>query len=191
MARFSLIVGLGNPGSEYKKTRHNAGFWFVDALANRESAIFSSSSKFAGEIAKYSFQGNKILLLKPSVFMNRSGQAVSAVARYYGVSPAEILVAHDDLDLEAGVVRLKYEGGHGGHNGLRDIISRLGSRDFARLRLGISHPGRSDKVHNYVLGKPSTEELRGIEQAIERALQEFEGMMKGDLQKVMTTLHSA
>lgn len=190
VAKFSLIVGLGNPGSEYEKTRHNAGFWFLDALANREAVVFSPVSKFSGDLARSSFQRSKVLLFKPSIFMNRSGQAVSAVARYYGVPAAEILVVHDDLDLEVGSVRLKSKGGHGGHNGLRDIISHLGSRDFARLRFGIGHPGKADKVHNYVLARPSVGELQEIELAIGRAMHEFEAMMKGDLQKVMTVLHS-
>ena len=150
-AAFGLIVGLGNPGPKYEQTRHNAGFWFVDEVARRYRLDFAVDSRSQGLTARMDWEGEKIHLLKPMRYMNLSGGAVSAVAGFYKIQPSRILVAHDELDFEPGVVKLKVGGGHGGHNGLRDIVARLGSADFARIRLGIGHPGNRDEVVGYVL----------------------------------------
>ena len=146
-----LIVGLGNPGADYDKTRHNVGFWLLDSLARRYGGVFRREAKFHGEACQVSVDGHPLWLLKPQTFMNRSGASVIALARFYKLVPEAILVVHDELDLPPGAVRLKRGGGHGGHNGLRDIIQQLGSREFLRLRLGIGHPGDSRAVINYVL----------------------------------------
>lgn len=191
MACAYLIVGLGNPGQKYEKTRHNAGFWFVDRLAKARGVSFSVESKFSGSIARFRVGGDQVFLLKPSTFMNRSGQSVSAVISYYRVALENVLVAHDELDLEPGVARLKRDGGHGGHNGLRDIISNAGGRGFNRLRLGIGHPGSSSEVHNFVLGKPSKAEFDLICEAIDNSLEQIDLVVAGGLQKAMTSLHSS
>jgi peptidyl-tRNA hydrolase, PTH1 family len=148
-----LIVGLGNPGAEYAPTRHNVGFWFVDALA--QSQAFKAEARFHGELSRLSRRGQDLRLLKPSTYMNHSGRSVAAVSRYFEIPPEQILIAHDELDLPVGTVRLKQGGGHAGHNGLRDTINLLGSRDFWRLRIGIDHPGDRSLVLGYVLGRPS------------------------------------
>ncbi len=184
----ALIVGLGNPGPEYDKTRHNAGFWFVDALA---AGGFRPEAKFQGEVARVHVGGHEVWLLKPMTFMNRSGQAVAAMARFYKIPPEAILVVHDELDLAPGVVRLKQGGGHGGHNGLRDIVSQLGSREFVRLRLGIGHPGNSREVVNYVLGRPPAGEREAIEAGIEAVRTVLPNLLAGELQRAMNTLHAA
>lgn len=186
-----LIVGLGNPGADYVSTRHNAGFWFVDLLADRYGAAFRADSKFHGHVAKITVAGKECWLLKPSTFMNRSGQSVSSLAKYYKINLDEILVAHDELDMVPGVARIKFGGGHAGHNGLRDIISAMGGKDFWRLRIGIDHPGSAAKVVNYVLGRPSKQD----EQAIRRILDECDRVMpelvSGEYQKAMNRLHAA
>ena len=187
-ARVQLIVGLGNPGPEYEHTRHNAGFWFLDAL--NPSAPFRAEKKFHGEVARLHVDGQEVWLLKPDTFMNRSGQAVLALAQFYKIGLEHILVVHDDLDLPPGVARLKQGGGHGGHNGLRDIISRLGGNGFLRLRLGIGHPGDKRKVHNHVLKKASSDDKIEIERAIERARAVLPMVVEGELQKAMNRLHS-
>ena len=153
-----LIVGLGNPGPQYEATRHNVGFWFADALAARHQGQFRSELKFHGLLSRVPIGGVDLRLLKPATFMNRSGQSLGAVARYLDIPPEAILVAHDELDLAVGTARLKRGGGHAGHNGLRDIINVLGSRDFWRLRIGIDHPGDREQVVNYVLGRPSRDD---------------------------------
>ena len=183
-----LIAGLGNPGSKYKETRHNAGFLFADCFATAMHSSWQEKKSFKALIAPLS--GGDGALLKPLTFMNLSGDAVGAYARYYKIAPDEILVAHDELDLDAGTVRLKTGGGHGGHNGLRDIISKLGSRDFHRLRIGIGHPGSSAQVLNYVLGKPSPDDRISIISAVERTVDFATELLNGDFQPIMNQLHS-
>jgi PTH1 family peptidyl-tRNA hydrolase len=190
-SRIQLIVGLGNPGAQYEQTRHNAGFWFVDAIARRHNGQLKSENKFHGEACKVRVDGEELWLLKPMTFMNKSGQAIAALARFYKIPPEGILVAHDELDLPPGDIRLKTGGGHGGHNGLRDTINQLGgSRDFQRLRIGIGHPGHSSQVTGYVLGKAPADEQREMEAAIDRALQVMPLAIDGELQKAMNQLHS-
>jgi PTH1 family peptidyl-tRNA hydrolase len=189
-ARVDLIVGLGNPGPEYEHTRHNAGFWFVDAVAQAQGTPFRMEKKFHGEVARFYAGGHDVWLLKPDTFMNNSGQAVQALARFYKIDLTHILVAHDDLDLSPGTVRLKQGGGHGGHNGLRDIISKMGGNGFQRLRLGIGHPGDKNKVTGHVLKKTSSEDQIEIERAIEQAIQVLPEVIDGELQKAMNQLHT-
>jgi PTH1 family peptidyl-tRNA hydrolase len=189
-ARVELIVGLGNPGAEYEDTRHNAGFWFVDTLARQQNVFFKSEKKFHGEVAKFSHAGQDVWLLKPETFMNLSGQAVQALARFYKINVENILVVHDDLDLPPGAARLKQGGGHGGHNGLRDIISKMGGNGFQRLRLGIGHPGDKSRVTGHVLKKSSSEDRIAIENAIDTALKVLPTILDGELQKAMNQLHT-
>ncbi|MCK5386441.1 MAG: aminoacyl-tRNA hydrolase [Gammaproteobacteria bacterium] len=190
MSRVSLIVGLGNPGSEYEKTRHNAGFWFLDELARQQNLSFKAEKKFHGEVARYKQAGEDVWLLKPLTFMNLSGQAVQALAHFYKINLDEILVVHDELDLSVDTARLKKGGGHGGHNGLRDIASKMGGNNFLRLRLGIGHPGDKSKVTNHVLKKASTDDQISIERNIERALKVLPLVIEGDIQKAMNELHT-
>lgn len=184
------IIGVGNPGEKYQDTRHNAGFWLVDALARRHGLQLRTESKFFGRVAKLSLPSADCWLLEPATFMNRSGQAASALARFYRLTPEQILVAHDELDLPAGAVRLKKDGGHGGHNGLRDIIAALGSKEFYRLRLGIDHPGHRDQVTGYVLSRPSRDDRQKIEAAIDLAIDQVEELLAGNYQQLMNKLHS-
>jgi len=184
-----LIVGLGNPGSEYEPTRHNAGFWFVDELVRRCRQSFRSEQRFHGEVARCLLDGNECRLQKPMTFMNRSGQAVSSLARFFKIPLQQILVVHDELDLPPGTIRLKKGGGHGGHNGLRDLISHLGSKDFYRLRVGIGHPGHRDQVVDYVLRKPSKEDRRQIDDAIYDALNVMADVVEGKFELAMNSLH--
>lgn len=185
-----LIVGLGNPGPEYDKTRHNAGAWFVEMICKQVSADLRPEKKFHGLHAKIRLNGNDCHLLLPTTFMNHSGQAVKAVSQFYKIAPQEILIAHDELDLPPGCVRLKREGGHAGHNGLRDIIHHLGSKDFLRLRLGIEHPGHAAQVSNYVLGRPSKQDAERIENAIEAAWCELNTIISGDIETAKLRLHT-
>lgn len=185
-----LIVGLGNPGSEYENTRHNAGFWFVDRLASEYRESFRLEKKFFGEVCKVNIAGQPCWLLKPVTFMNRSGQALAAIASYYKIEPQNILVAHDELDHDAGSTRLKLGGGHAGHNGLRDIISAIGTKDFYRLRLGIGHPGSKKQVVNYVLGQPSRDDREKVDQAIDESLLILDMVVAGEMEKAMHRLHS-
>lgn len=189
---FELVVGLGNVGARYAGTRHNAGFWYADALAGRLGESFRPDRKAQGELARVRVDGDRDLrLLKPSTLMNHSGRSVAAVARFLKISPGSVLVAHDDLDLPPGTVRLKLSGGHGGHNGLRDIDAHLGSREYWRLRIGIGHPGEREGVIDYVLTRPSPEERRAIEDAIGRVLDETERLLtEGDVEGVMHALHT-
>ena len=187
-AHVHMIVGLGNPGAEYEHTRHNAGFWFLDAM--NPSPPFRAEKKFHGAIARTHLAGQDVWLLKPDTFMNNSGQAVLALAQFYKIGLQHILVVHDDLDLPPGVARLKQGGGHGGHNGLRDIISRMGGNGFMRLRLGIGHPGDKRKVHGHVLKKTSLDDKIEIDRAIERALAVLPMVVEGELQKAMNELHT-
>ena len=185
-----LVAGLGNPGRGYAGTRHNAGFWFVDELAGRLNATFAAEAKFGGDLAK----AGVLRLVKPMTFMNLSGRAVAAAARFFGVQPAEILVVHDELDLLPGKAKMKFGGGHAGHNGLRDIQSQLGSADFWRLRIGIGHPRDSDlaqqDVVDYVLKPPRAEERAAIDEAMLRALKAWPAIAQGDMEDAMMTLHT-
>lgn len=185
-----IIVGLGNPGSEYEQTRHNAGFWFVDELAARHGGNFSFERKFNGDTARINIDGADVRLLKPMTFMNNSGQAVRAMASYLKVPMEKILVAHDEIDLPPGTVRLKKGGGHGGHNGLRDLVSHVGA-DFARLRLGVGHPGNKNDVVNYVLRRASLDDNRVIKEAIDEAADLMPLLVKQGFQKAMTRLHTS
>jgi PTH1 family peptidyl-tRNA hydrolase len=186
-----LIVGLGNPGPEYEETRHNAGFWFVDRLAQQNHQSFRNESRHHGFVCQLDLAGGEVRLLKPTTFMNRSGQAVSSLANYFRITPNEILVVHDELDLDPGKARLKTGGGHAGHNGLRDIMSALGSRDFHRLRIGIDHPNDRSIVVNYVLGRPSKSDREAIDNAIGDAIECLDEVVKGELNKAMNRLHSS
>ncbi len=184
-----LIVGLGNPGAEYVHTRHNAGFWLLDELAGELGEHFRGEAKFFADAARARIAGEDIWLLKPTTFMNRSGRAVGAVANYLKIPPEAILVAHDELDLAPGMVKLKQGGGHAGHNGLRDIIQVLGSKDFWRLRIGIDHPGSAGKVVNYVLGRPSPGDREAMEAAISRVLETLPEIVDGETQRAINRLH--
>ena len=189
-ATIRLVVGLGNPGREHVATRHNAGFWFVDALAARLDARFAHESRFFGEVARAS----DVRLVKPMTYMNLSGRSVAALSRFYGYLPQDILVAHDELDLRPGDVRLKLGGGVAGHNGLRDIQGHLGSAGFWRLRLGIGHPRDSDtpqqQVVDYVLRPPRAEERSAIEAAIDRGVRAWDDVARGDMEHAMQDLHT-
>ncbi len=194
MAGISLIVGLGNPGPDYAQTRHNAGFWFIDTLAQSQGGVFRPESKFQGGVCKFSFPrldgGSKeCWLLKPSTFMNRSGQAVASLAGFYKIPVTDILAVHDDLDLPIGTVRIKQGGGHGGHNGLRDITTHLGD-NFLRLRIGIGHPGKGNDVTAYVLSRAPKQEEALIQEGIDNALSVLPLMLSGDLERAMHQLHS-
>lgn len=180
-----LIVGLGNPGQQYDKTRHNAGFWFVE----RFGSAWVTEKKFNGCVANVEIARQKVQLLKPLTFMNLSGQSVLAIMRYYQVSAAECLVVHDELDFEPGVVRLKQGGGHAGHNGLRSIIASVGSNEFNRLRIGIGRPSSSQAVADYVLAAPSREDFVRIDAAIDHVFEHLEALVTSDIQVVMQKLH--
>jgi PTH1 family peptidyl-tRNA hydrolase len=184
-----LVVGLGNPGREYARTRHNAGWWLVDELAARSSGSWRHDAREHTELARIDVAGTQLWLLKPSAFMNRSGGPVAAVAKFYGIEPGEILVAHDDIDLPPGVARLKHGGGHGGHNGVRDVIAHLGA-DFWRLRLGVGHPGSKDLVLDAVLDRPTQAEQQAIDEALSRALEIMPELLRSGAQKAMHSLHS-
>lgn len=185
-----LLVGLGNPGEQYKSTRHNVGFWLVDRIAAACRESFRAETKLSGELCRISVAGSDLRLLKPMTYMNRSGQSVAAVSRYYGIPPEQVLIAHDELDLPVGQVRLKQGGGHAGHNGLRDTIAMLGSRDFWRLRIGIAHPGDRTLVTGYVLGRPSREDAEQILAALDDAERGLDDLVRGHFQLAMNRLHS-
>jgi PTH1 family peptidyl-tRNA hydrolase len=186
-----LIVGLGNPGPKYHLTRHNAGADLLRELANGVNGTWKSESKFFGETCRLTLGDRDIRLLIPSTFMNLSGQAVSAVANFYQIPAQKILIVHDELDLQPGTARFKIGGGHGGHNGLRDIVYKLGNNsDFTRLRIGIGHPGQANQVSDYVLKKPSPADQRLIANSIQRALEQLPVALDGDWEKAMTALHT-
>jgi PTH1 family peptidyl-tRNA hydrolase len=186
-----LIVGLGNPGPEYDQTRHNAGALFVERLADRERVNLSLDKKYFGLVGKFSHQGRDVRLLIPTTFMNRSGQSVAALANFFRIDPEAILVAHDELDMPPGVAKLKKGGGHGGHNGLRDIIAQLGNQNnFHRLRLGIGHPGHSSQVSGFVLGRAPRAEQELLSTSIDFALEVLPQILAGDWSKAMQQLHS-
>ena len=184
------IAGLGNPGPEYERTRHNAGFWFADAVAERWRGSFKIESKFFGSVARVKIEGTDVLVLKPSTFMNRSAQSVQALMQFYKLAPAELLVAHDELDLPAGKMQLKLAGGHGGHNGLRDIHKPLGD-GYRRLRVGIGHPGDKNLVLNYVLGRPSKAEDEAIQAGIARAVDTLPVWLAQSWDKALQLLHTS
>lgn len=181
-----MIVGLGNPGGNYVKTRHNAGFWLLDNLSND----FRFDKKFNAEVAEWLVNGQKIILIKPLTFMNLSGDAVQKVVQFYKITPEQILVAHDELDFTAGMVKFKQGGGHGGHNGLRDIIAKIGSNDFLRLRIGIDHPGVAKQVANYVLKAPSKDDCQAINHALIDAERAIDVLLKDGTEAAMLKLHS-
>ncbi|MDR1969044.1 MAG: aminoacyl-tRNA hydrolase [Burkholderiaceae bacterium] len=185
-----LFVGLGNPGPEYEATRHNAGFWWLDAVARTLGAAWQAERGLQALVARANVQGHGIWLLKPQTFMNLSGQPVATLARFYKIAPPEILVAHDELDLSAGQAKLKHGGGHAGHNGLRDIQTRLGSADYWRLRLGIGHPGHKSEVTNWVLRKAPLDERTALEQAIDRGVKAFADLVSGDMTRATLTIHT-
>ncbi len=186
-----LIVGLGNPGSEYERTRHNAGQDFVEELARSLGASLMNDNKYSGLTARVTYQGRDLRLLIPTTYMNRSGQSVGAMANFFKIEPAAILVAHDELDLAPGIARFKQGGGHGGHNGLRDIIAALGNnQNFPRLRIGIGHPGVAAMVANFVLKRAPASEQELIDDAIARAIKCTPDALKGDWNTAMKNLHT-
>jgi PTH1 family peptidyl-tRNA hydrolase len=190
-----LIVGLGNPGSKHEHDRHNAGFWFIERLAQQNKQVLQTEKRFLGRVAKIQLEGHDIYLLEPDTYMNLSGESVGPLCRFHKISPQEVLVVHDELDLKPGTARLKQGGGNGGHNGLKDIQSHLSSPQFWRLRFGIGHPrdlpgGQSKMdVADYVLKKPSSEEQSKIDQSIDKALKILPLLLKGDTQNAMQVLH--
>ena len=190
MSGLRLIVGLGNPGPEHARTRHNAGFWFIDALARQAGARFGLDSKLFGETAKADIGGQAVWLLKPATFMNLSGKSLTAALRFWKIEPEQMLVAHDELDLPPGTARLKFDGGHGGQNGLRDTMRLLGHGRFHRLRIGIGHPGHKDMVTPWVLGRPGAADEVLVLRAIDDALDVLPLAVQGNFPDAMTRLHT-
>ena len=190
MSQVSALIGLCNPGPEYAATRHNAGAWAVDAVARAANTQLRPEKKFLGLYAKVNFSGHTLHLLNPTTFMNRSGASVAALCQFFKLSPEQLLIAHDELDLPAGQARYKTGGGHGGHNGLRDTISALGNqKQFHRLRIGIGHPGSANQVVNYVLGRPGKSEHLAIEQALDECLATLPLALGGDWANAMNRQH--
>ena len=185
-----LVVGLGNPGERYAATRHNAGLNFLLQVAADFDATFRYESKFEGQIANARIESNEVRLFAPDTFMNDSGRPIAKVVNFYKVPIGQLLIVHDELDLPPGTVRVKRGGGAGGHNGLRDIFPKLGSRDFLRLRIGIGHPGSADEVVDYVLRKPSELDAELIQKSIEAARKEFPKIIRGDTDLAMNVLHT-
>ncbi len=185
-----LIAGLGNPGAQYECSRHNAGFWFVDALAEQYKVSFQSSKQLRGDVAALEISGNPVRLFKPHAYVNVSGAPIAAACRYYKIPFSALLVAQDDIDLEDGVVRLKYAGGHGGHKGVRDIVQHAGA-DFWRLKFGVGHPGRTSQVVSHVLRPLSEEERIAVMHAVRQALEQVDALVAGDFQAAMNVLHTA
>jgi PTH1 family peptidyl-tRNA hydrolase len=189
-ANIRLIVGLGNPGADYVDTRHNAGFWLIDLIAVDRGLSFRFEKRCNADECKFKVEGRDVFLQKPQTFMNRSGQSVAALARYYKIAPEEILVIHDELDLPPGTNRIKRGGGHGGHNGLRDMVNHLGSREFFRIRVGIGHPGNASQVVNYVLHRPSVADFTEIDNANRDTLAVMPQILEGRIDKAMQALHT-
>ena len=185
-----MLVGLGNPGSEYEATRHNAGFWWLDAVAAKLGARLAFDRSYHGLVARVTHPGGPLWLVEPQTYMNLSGKSVAALARFFKIEPEEILVAHDELDLLPGQVKLKQGGSHAGHNGLKDIVAQFGSADFWRLRLGIGHPGVKAEVIHYVLKKPSLEHREAIDHCIERTLASLDLLLAGEMERAMMKVHS-
>jgi len=183
-----LIVGLGNPGAQYARTRHNAGWWFVDALLAQQRGAWRHEAQHQVDVARVRIDESELWLAKPTAFMNRSGAPVSALAHFYRIAPPEILIVHDDIDLPPGVARLKHGGGHGGHNGVRDVIAHIGA-EFWRLRLGVGHPGAKDLVLDAVLDRPTGAEQQMIDEAVQRALEAVPELLRAGAQKAMNRLH--
>ncbi|HEX5488325.1 MAG TPA: aminoacyl-tRNA hydrolase [Rhodanobacteraceae bacterium] len=190
MTGIRLVAGLGNPGPEYLRNRHNAGFWFADALATGAGQRFGSESRLHSEGCRVRIGGQQVRVIKPGTFMNESGRAVVAALNYWKLVPGELLVVHDDLDLPPGTARLKFDGGHGGQNGLRDIMAQLGHGRFHRLRIGIGHPGDRDRVTPWVLGNPSAADEDAILDAIARALDVLPLAVAGDFNEATKRLHT-
>lgn len=188
-APLKLIVGLGNPGAQYAGTRHNAGFWFVDTLAAQCAVAFSAARKFHSELGRYQSGPVDCRLCKPQTFMNESGTAVAALLDYYKIPLAQVLIAHDEIDLAPGNIRFKTGGGHGGNNGLRDIINKTGGKGFNRLRIGVGHPGRADRVLSHVLARPAAEHEAAIDAGIRRVLDEHEKLFAGRIEELMNLLN--
>ena len=186
-----LIVGLGNPGEKYSKTRHNAGFLFLEHLCQQVGASLKADKQCFGRSAKVMINGQEIRLLAPDTFMNLSGKAVNAATKYYKIDMSEVLVAHDELDLDPGVARLKLGGGHGGNNGLRDIIQKTATKEFARLRIGIGHPGVGRDVSSYVLKQPNRDDQNKIDNAIAETLRVINSIADGDFPRAMNELHTS
>ncbi|APU48049.1 aminoacyl-tRNA hydrolase [Acinetobacter junii] len=189
MSNISLIVGLGNPGKEYAQTRHNAGFWFVEQLADRYGISLKAEPKFHGFTGRGQIEGHDVRLLLPTTFMNRSGQSVVPFAKFYQVTPEAILIAHDELDMDPGIIRLKTGGGHGGHNGLRDIVPHIGP-NFHRLRIGIGHPGSKERVSGHVLGKAPSSEQDLMDAAIDHALSKVKMLVDGQVSQAMNQINA-
>ncbi|NMM08910.1 MAG: aminoacyl-tRNA hydrolase [Polaromonas sp.] len=186
-----LFVGLGNPGTEYEATRHNAGFWWLDALSRELKAPLSLDKSYHGQVARTTVNGQTVWLLKPLTFMNLSGKSVAALARFFKISPDEVLVAHDELDIVPGQAKLKFGGSHAGHNGLRDIHSQLGTPDYWRLRIGVGHPGVKSEVISWVLKKPSPEHRAAIEDSIARCLRAVPELLAGEMEKATMLIHTS
>lgn len=185
-----LLVGLGNPGAEYEGTRHNAGFWFIDEVARQLKVSLAPERSYFGLAARANTADGPVWLLEPMTYMNLSGKSVAALARFFKIAPEEILVAHDELDLLPGQVKLKLGGSHAGHNGLKDIHAQLGTPDYWRLRLGIGHPGVKAEVINYVLRKPSAEHREAIAKSIEQSLAVLDLLLAGEMEKAMMKIHA-
>ncbi|WP_026960673.1 MULTISPECIES: aminoacyl-tRNA hydrolase [Aliagarivorans] len=191
MADIRLLVGLGNPGPEYEKTRHNAGAWLVEQLAANHHTPLKADPKHFGKTARIQANGQEMRLLIPTTYMNLSGKAVASLARFYRIEPEQIMLAHDELDLPPGVARFKQGGGHGGHNGLRDTISKLGNnKNFYRCRIGIGHPGHKDRVSGFVLGKAPKNEQELIDAAVDEAVRSIDILLTDGLSKAMNRLHT-
>ncbi len=189
MSNLSLIVGLGNPGTEYAQTRHNAGFWFVQRLAEQYGIQLKTDSKYKGISGRGNIEGQDVRLLLPTTFMNRSGQSVVPFAKFYQIAPEAMLIAHDELDMNPGVIRLKTGGGHGGHNGLRDIVPHTGP-NFHRLRIGIGHPGSKEQVSGHVLNKAPNSEQSLMDDAIHHALGRIKLLVNGEIQQAMNQINA-
>lgn len=187
---FKLLVGLGNPGRDYEETRHNAGFWLLDDIAREYHGTFSAQAKFFGHCCKVRVGGQDLWLLKPGTFMNESGRSVRALAHFYRIESSEILVAHDELDMVPGRVAVKQAGGHGGHNGLRDMVAQLGDKNFWRLRIGIGHPGHKDRVSPYVLSRPNKQDENAIRDSCALVQREFEELISGSLARASQSINS-
>jgi len=185
-----LLVGLGNPGPEYEATRHNAGFWFIDEAARKLGAHLTIERSYSGRVGRTNRSEGPVWLLQPMTFMNLSGKSVAALARFFKIAPNEILVAHDELDLLPGQVKIKLGGSHAGHNGLKDIQAQLGSADFWRLRLGIGHPGVKAEVINYVLRKPLAEQREAIDKSIEQSINALDLLLSGNMEHAMMKIHA-
>ena len=186
-----LLVGLGNPGNEYDDTRHNAGFWWIDAVARELKVSLVPERSYHGLVARTNVDGHNVWLLEPQTFMNLSGKSVNALARFFKIQPQEILVAHDELDIAPGEAKLKLGGSHAGHNGLRDIHAQLGTSDYWRLRIGVGHPGDKAEVVSWVLKKPMLEHRKAIDDSIHRAVNALPLLLAGDMEKAMVRIHTS